>query len=150
MSRTRSTSRSLAIEIHVDRIELHDGGEHLRAAGADQLADRDLARRDDAVERRHHLGVVEIDLRLLGVGLRLEQFRLGGIAVGGGIVERRLRCGLAAHQLLLTFEVRLGLDHGRLRGGFGGLRLLQSQLIRLGLDGEEVLPLLHRSCRPRM
>ena len=46
------------IEIHPDRIELDDGGEHgRRVVAADIFADRDLARGHDAVERRRHLGI---------------------------------------------------------------------------------------------
>ena len=44
------------VEIHVDRIDLHDGGQHgRRGAAADIGADRDLARGDDAVEGRGHV-----------------------------------------------------------------------------------------------
>ena len=70
--------------------------------------------------------------------------RLGGVALGGRGIERRLRGGLALHQLLLAFEIGLGLLQRRLRGGLGGLRLLQLELIGLRLDGEEVLAPLHR------
>ena len=54
-------------EVHLDRILLDDGRKHGRGAGADELAERDLARRHPAVERRRHFGVAEIDRRLLGV-----------------------------------------------------------------------------------
>ena len=87
------------VEIHVDRIELNDGGELGRAVGSDQLAFRNQPRRDVAVERRLDLGVTEIEFGLGGVGPCLLQPGLRGIAVGGGVVERRLRCDLANRKL---------------------------------------------------
>ena len=63
-------------EIHPDRIELHDGGEHGRRVRSDQLPDRHLTRGDDTVERRGDVGIAEIDLGLLLVGLRRLQVGL--------------------------------------------------------------------------
>ena len=54
---------------------------------------------DDAVERRGDIGVAEIDLRDLGVGLGLLQIGLGVVAVGRGRIEGRLRHGLLADQI---------------------------------------------------
>ena len=84
------------VEVHVDRIELDDGGELGRAAGADQLADRHQARGDDAVERRLHLGVAEIDGGLLGVGLRLLE---------PGRAESRLAVALSSAALVATWRL---------------------------------------------
>ena len=93
------------VEVHVDRIELHDGGEHgRRRRAADILADRDLARRDDAVERRRDLGVVEVELGQLRVDLRLVRVACG-VARGQRLVVVGLGRGLPRHQLGLPLEV---------------------------------------------
>ena len=68
------------VEIDVDRIELHDGRKLCRRRRADQLADRNEMRADNAVERRNHVGVAVIDRRNLGVDLGLLQVRLRIIA----------------------------------------------------------------------
>ncbi len=68
------------IEIHIDRIERHDGRKLGRRRRTDQFADRDQMRTDDAVERRHHIGIAVIDRRDLGVDLGLLQICLGVVA----------------------------------------------------------------------
>ena len=55
------------VENHVHRVELHDGGQHRRTVGIGteyELAQRDFPLDYDAVERRGHLSVAEIDLGL--------------------------------------------------------------------------------------
>jgi hypothetical protein len=114
-----------------------------RAIGSHQLAQRNLARRHDSVEGRLHLGVAEVERRLLGLDLGLLQLRRRRILVGGGIVERDLGRDLAARQLGLALVVGLRLFHRGLRAGLGGLRLLELELVRCRFDGEEGLAFLH-------
>ena len=92
---------------------------------ADEFADRDQMRADDAVERRHHVGVAVIDRGDLGVGLRLLQVGLRVVARGGRRIERCLRDGLPRDQIGLALEVGLGLLQRRLRAGLRRLRLLE-------------------------
>ena len=94
-----------------------------------------LARGHDPVEGGFHLGVAEVERRLLGLDLGLFQLRRRRVLVGRGIVERDLGGDLAARQV--------GLFHRGLRAGLGGLRLLELQLVRCRLDGEEGLACLH-------
>ena len=104
------------VEVHVDRIELHDGREHgRRRAAADILADRNLPRRHDTVERRRDMGVVVVELGELGVGVGLVVGGLRGIAVGQRLIVRRPGVrGLCATQLGLPLELGLGLLQRRL------------------------------------
>jgi hypothetical protein len=130
-------------EVRVDRIHLHDGCEHGRRVGADELAERHLARTHCAVERRRHLGVVEIDRGLLRIRLRLLQVRPRAIARRLRLIEHRLRGELLAGEfgLALVFGLRLlqrclGASLRRLRGG-------ELQAVGFGLDGEQQRILFH-------
>ena len=76
VARTCSTSRSLAVKFTQIGSSCTMVASVRRRAGADQLADRDLPRGHDAVERRGDVGVAEIDLGLLLVGLRRLQVGL--------------------------------------------------------------------------
>ena len=129
-------------EIHPDRIELHDGGEHGRRVGADQLADRDLPRGHHAVERRGHVGIAEIDLGLPFIGLRGLQVGLRGVALRQRLVVIGLGRHLLGHQsgLPVIFGLRLG--QGRLVADHGGLGRVHLELVRLRLDGEQRRALL--------
>ena len=84
-------------------------------SGADQFADRDLARGHDAVERRGHVGVAEIDLGLLRVGLRRLQVGLREVACRQRLVVVALARDLPLHQIGLALELGLGLLQRRLR-----------------------------------
>ena len=86
------------VEVHVDRVDLDDGGELGRAIGADQLADRHLSRRHDAVERRLHLGVAELIAACLVSTCACFSLAARRIPVGRGIVERDLGGDLAARR----------------------------------------------------
>jgi hypothetical protein len=52
----------------------------------DKLADGDLPRRHDAVERRLHMGVVIVEAGKLGIGLRLLEIGSRGVAGGESLV----------------------------------------------------------------
>jgi hypothetical protein len=64
------------IEAYIDRIGFHDGGQHCGRGAADKLADGDLPRRHDAVERRLHMGVVVVESGKPGISLGLEEISL--------------------------------------------------------------------------
>ena len=104
--------------------------------------------RDDAVERRGHIGIAVIDRRDLGVDLGLQQIGLRVVARRGRSIQRRLGNGLPLHQFLLALEVGLGLPQRCLRAGFRGLRLFELQLVGLGLDREQRACLPSRRRRP--
>ncbi len=55
-------------EVHINRRKLDDGGECRRPACSNELPQRDLARRHDAVEGRLDLRVAEVELGLLDIG----------------------------------------------------------------------------------
>src|SRR5215831_592150 len=120
-----------------NRSGLDDGGELGGAIGAHQFAQRHLARSDDAVEGSLYLGVTEVELGLRGIDLRLLEPGARRIAISRCVVERLLRCDLAARELGLPLVFRLRLLQRRLGAGLGGARLLELELVRLGLDDEE-------------
>ena len=108
-------------EVHVDRIELNDGGKQgRRGPGADQFVKRHLAGRYDTIKRRHHMCVAEIDRRLFDIGSRPIDIGLGQIARGPRAVERRLGRNLTRGQVLLALEFCLRLRQRRLRARLGG------------------------------
>ena len=123
-------------EPYPDRVELHDGREFAGVVAADQFADRNLARRHDAVEGSRNRGVAEIDLRGLGLGLRLQHARAGGVAGGACSVEIGLRRHVLGLEFLLTREFGFGIDQRRLGALFRGLGLFELNLVRLRLDYE--------------
>ena len=109
------------VEIHIDRVELHDRGEHGRRVAADELADRHLPRGDDAVERRRDLGVAEIDLCLLVVDLRLIEGRPARRRVCQRLIVLAWVETLLLEQLCLSLLLGLRLLQRRLGAGLGGL-----------------------------
>ena len=131
------------VEIHIDRVERHDVGKLRRRRDADQFADRDQMRADDAVERRRDIGIAVIDRRDLGVDLGLLQVGLGVLARRRRSIERCLRDRLSLHQIRLPLEIGFGLLHRSLHAGFGGLRLIELQLVGFGLDREQRGAFLH-------
>ena len=58
-------------EVDVDRLQLNERRELCWRPGADERADIDQMGRQLAIEGRRHLGVAEIDLRQLEIGLGL-------------------------------------------------------------------------------
>ena len=114
-----------------DRIELNDGGEQRRRTGADKLPDRYLTRGHDAVERSGHVGVAEIDLGLLLIGLRRLQIGLRRIALRQRLVVVRLGRNLFDDQFFLALELGLGLLEIGLR-----TRLLRARLVDEQVGGE--------------
>ena len=110
---------------------------------ADQLADRDLARGDDAVERRGHVGIAEIDLGLLLVGLRRLQVGLRRVARRQRLVVIGLGRDLPVHEIGLALVLGLRLLQRRLGAGDRRLGRFNFEPVRLRLDGEQRGALLH-------
>src|SRR5579885_1848155 len=125
------------VEVHPDRVKLHDGGKYGRRARADQFADRDLPCRDYAVERRLHVGVTEIDLGLLFIGLGRLQVGLRRIARRQGLIIGHLGRNLSLKKISLPIEVLLLLQQSSLSARDGRFRGIDFQLVRLGLDREQ-------------
>ena len=132
------------IEPDPNRLELHDAGKLAGLVAADQLADRDLACGDDTVERSGDRGIAEVDSRTLGVGLRLQHVGARRVSVGACAIEIGLGRYVLGLQLLLTCELRLGIDQRCLGPFLRGLRLLKLDLIGLRLDHEQRRALFHR------
>ena len=109
----------------------------------DQFADRNFARCHDAIKRGRHRGVAKCDLRVLGIGLRLQHIGPRGIAVGACLVEVGLCRDVLGLELLLPGEFGFGIDERRLGALLRRLRLLQLDLVGLGLDHEQRRALLH-------
>src|SRR5260370_13689707 len=125
-------------EIYPNRIELDDGGKHRgRRTGADELADRDLTGGNDAVEWRGHVGITEIDLSLLLVGLRRLQISLRRIALCQGLIIIRLGRDLSTDEIGLALVLGLRLRQRGLRAGHGSFCCIHLKLVRVRLDREE-------------
>ena len=132
------------VEIHVDRVVLHDRRQHRwRRGAADVLADRNQPCCDDAVERRRNLRIVVIDLGKLRIVARLVEGRLRGIARRQGLIVVRLGGRLVTQQLGLALERRLRLLQVSLGADLRGFGLLKLDPVGLGLDGEQQRALGH-------
>ena len=129
-------------EIHIDRIELNDRGENGGGIRPDQLADRDLPRRHDAVEGRGYVGVAEVDLGLLLVGLRRLQVGLRRVAQRQRFVVSGHGRDLPLHEVGLACVLGLVLLERRLGAGDRGLGSLDLEPVGLRLDGEQRSALL--------
>ena len=87
------------------------------AFGADKLTDRNLPRGHDAVERRDHVGVAEIDLGLFLVGLRRLQIGLRRVALRQRLVVVGLGRDLPRDQIGLALVLGFRLLQGGLGAG---------------------------------
>jgi hypothetical protein len=129
-------------EVHVDRLDLHNGGELGQLpGGADHLPDGDEMGRHLAVERRLHLGIGVVDGGELRAGDGIVEIGLGGIPFRLGLVEIGLGIDVLLTQGRLALIGLLRLDQLGLHGGLLRLGLLQLGEIRRRLDGEERRPL---------
>lgn len=110
----------VGIEARIDRIDRDQRGQdRRRGACRDEIADRDLDPADPAIDRRPHLGVVEIEFGRLQRGL-------GGLDVGDclavgvvALVEIALGHDVVADQLRAALDFARG-EHD---AGLGGLEL---------------------------
>ena len=124
-------------EADVDRIDLDQGGEFGRLAGADHGARIDEASRHNAVEGGDDCGVGEVALGLLDLALGLGERGLGRVALGAQLIEERDRRRRRLDQIFLALEVGVGLDEQRLLLRLGGLRDLKRDLVVLLVDLEK-------------
>ena len=116
----------VGIDLHLRQV-LGDQKQRRRLkAGGDGLADVDIARDHRAVNRRDDVGIVEIDLRLLEVGLLLldhravkRNLRCCLLVCTARIVEGVLRDNVFGHQLAVAVEKELFV--GQVRLVFGEL-----------------------------
>src|SRR6185369_3756614 len=132
-------------ELEADRIDGDDCGEQRGVAGGaagDQVAGRDTAVADAAVDLRPEFGELEIELgladRRLGVAHRGLRVAIGLRA----LLEGLLGNGLVAHELLAAREVRFGIGEVRARLHQAGARLVEHVLERPLVDGEQEIALL--------
>ena len=132
------------LEIDVDRVDLHDARQLGRTGIADQRTDTDQVARRDAVERRRHLGVAEVDVGDLEVGLRAEDGGAGFGELGLGIVDARLGGELLLPQRRLAAVFDLGVGLRSLVGFERGLGLIELRLIGVLLDDEQQIALFDR------
>ena len=127
-------------EVHVDRVELNDGGERSGAAGADKLTQRDVAGRHNAIERRFHLRIAKVELGLLDIDLRLLLLGDRRVLRSRCLVERRLARDVFRRKIDLAFVVGLRLFSIGCSARLPCLGLLEGELIRLLLDDEQYCP----------
>ncbi len=113
-------------DVDVDRVELLHGGHRVGLAVGHQGAFGHRGTADAAGDRRQHLGVAQVDPRLLHRRLGLQ---VGGIGVGVLLLAH----GLVGDQQL----VALGLLLGRSQVGLGALVV---GLVGGGVDLVELLP----------
>ena len=120
----------------VDRVHADDGGQGT-AARAHEIADGVVGEADLAADRRHDVGVAEIDLRLAQRRLALLHVGGGIVLLGLALVDRRLRDVLAPHQRIGALVLDLGVGERGLGRGEIGLRLIGLGLELRLLDGEQ-------------
>jgi len=131
----------------VDRVLRHDGGEQRRIAGGaagDEIARRDSAVTDAAVDRRAQFGELHVELRLANGGVGRGK---GGLRVAEGLralLEHLLGDGLFRDELLRALEISFGVRDVRFGLRQVGLRLVERNLERPLVDGEQEIALLHQ------
>ncbi len=117
-------------QVDIDRIELGDDGQRRRLVGGDQGALGHDRAADPPGDRAQHLGVGQVDLRRLHLGLcRRNAGR--GLAFGGqGIVIVLVADGIDAAQRLVTMLPGLGGDERGLLLRERALRPIQRCLVQ--------------------
>jgi len=103
-----------------------------------------LTRGNDAVERSGHVGITEIDLSLLLVGLCRLQVGLCRIPLCQSLVVISLGRNLFTDESGLALILGLRLCQRGLRAYDGCFRRINFQLVGLWLDGEERSAFLHK------
>ena len=140
------------LDLHLRQV-LGDREEDRRLqARRDGLADVDLPRHDDAVDRRQDRRVIEIDLRLLEAGVLLIDLRARRHQHGLGDAELRDRRLDGGIERLLVRLGRLDLGDGGVVAGLGRVEIAPGDEPpgeQLGLAVEVALGVDHRDLRLR-
>ncbi len=123
-------------EIDVERIELDDRRELGRRPDADERAPVDKMPGDDAVERRSHRCVVQIDLGCLDGGLGVQHLRGRFILFRLPFLHRGLAGEILLSQRCLTLVFGLVECERRLIGRKRRFRLVELSLVLIALDAE--------------
>ena len=113
-------------------------------AARHQIADRDAAVADAAVDRRAQLGELEVELGLTAPPPPAPRLRPRRRAWPACADRRSARDGLAAHKLLAAREIGFGEGKIGARLRQVGVRLLERDLERPAVDGEQQVALLHQ------
>jgi len=127
-------------EVDVDRIGLHDLGEHgVLPRLADQVADVHLRAADAARDRRRDVRVGELELGRAHGGLRRRDLGAAAIALGAPLIELRAGEHVLVGELLRARELALRHVRRRLRTRERALRLGERHLEGARVDAEEHL-----------
>ena len=104
---------------------------------------------DDAVERRKHVRIAEVDVGELDGGLRVEHGGGGLVELGLPLLDGRLAGEIVSAERRLALIFRAVVVLSRQIGGEGRLRLIELLLIDVALDAEQLRSLGHRRRRRR-
>lgn len=135
------------VEVGIDRVLAHDRSEERRLAGADEVPDVDVVAVDAPAVGRVDVGVGEVELRRVEVGLRLRDRRARLVARLGLLHQIGLAAGIALKDRLRDLELlrgRLGL---RLSALEIGRRLVDTGLVKARLDDEQGIALFDVGAR---
>ncbi len=113
---------------HIHRILADDGREHA-AVRADDVAGRDIGFADLAVDRRRDIGIAEIDVRRVQIGLIGHDGALGLLVRGKRLIAGDDSAGILVEQILRALQ----LDRGEHLGRFGSLQIALG-LLDVGLE----------------
>jgi hypothetical protein len=132
------------VEVEIDRIERHDGGEFGRGGGTgsagDQAADRDVPPADATAEWRHDVGKFDIELGCMDGRFRRLDSCGGGALALRTLIEMFVRLdGESSASLELLIGQR---QCGRCRLELS-VRLFELDLIRTRIDHEQQVALVH-------
>ena len=139
----RRNSRWLTGKRHIHRILADDGGQDA-AVGADNVALRQAGTPDLAGDRRNDVGVAQIDLRRLQVGLIGRDGSLRLSLRGDSFVQRLAGANVLRKKILLPLSVFLRQLVLRLARFQCALRLLDGGLEQAFFDAVERCALLYQ------
>ena len=132
---------------HIHRV-LADDERQRPGVGADHIAFGDVGAADLSGDGRVDVGVAEIDVRGVQIGLVGQDLALGLLVGGERLVARHHGAGLPRHQLLGALELNLGERLCRLAALQGALGLLDGGLEESRLDLVERRAFLDRGRPP--
>ncbi len=123
-------------ERHIHRIAADDHGQRT-AVRSDHVAFGQFGAADLAGDWRGDLGVAQVDVGGLQVGIGDDHVALGAFLIGNPYVEQRLGGGVGLGQFLCACALRGGVGEFALRLKERALRLLHRRLERVRLDPVE-------------